>query len=293
MKSNLESGLQTLLDVEVAMLETWLSVQASNAESMANSYEIRECIYQLIGEPGETISELKDAAEIQRQLDRDLAPFMASHDYVGYFITDKTKEILAASHSELVGRDDVREYMAFLSRVMEGETVVSPPFESVVGIKVASGELRQQQPTMYVCAPIRNRNFQVVGALALQIRPEREFTRILQLGRFGDSGETYAFGKDGRIVSNSRFDDDLILLGLLPDEEESQSILKLQIRDPLGDMTAGYRPNIRRADLPLTKMAASAVEGNSAVDVNGYRDYRGVEVVGAWTWIPEFEIGVA
>ena len=181
-----------MLDVEVAMLETWLSVQASNAESMANSYEIRECIYQLIGEPGETISELKDAAEIQRQLDRDLAPFMASHDYVGYFITDKTKEILAASHSELVGRDDVREYMAFLSRVMEGETVVSPPFESVVGIKVASGELRQQQPTMYVCAPIRNRNFQVVGALALQIRPEREFTRILQLGRFGDSGETYA-----------------------------------------------------------------------------------------------------
>ncbi|MEC8506230.1 MAG: serine/threonine protein kinase [Planctomycetota bacterium] len=293
MKSNLESGLQTLLDVEVAMLETWLSVQASNAESMANSYEIRECIYHLIGEPGETISELKDAAEIQWQLDRDLAPFMASHDYVGYFITDKTKEILAASHSELVGRDDVREYMAFLSRVMEGETVVSPPFESVVGIKVASGELRQQQPTMYVCAPIRNRNFQVVGALALQIRPEREFTRILQLGRFGDSGETYAFGKDGRIVSNSRFDDDLILLGLLPDEEESQSILKLQIRDPLGDMTAGYRPNIRRADLPLTKMAASAVEGNSAVDVNGYRDYRGVEVVGAWTWIPEFEIGVA
>ena len=293
MKTNLESGLQTLLDVEVAMLETWLSVQASNAESMANSYEIRECIYQLIDEPGEPISELKDAAEIQRQLDRDLAPFMASHDYVGYFIADKTKKILAASQTELVGRDDVREYMAFLSRVMEGETVVSPPFESVVGIKVASGELRQQQPTMYVCAPIRNRNFQVVGALALQIRPEREFTRILQLGRFGDSGETYAFGKDGRIVSNSRFDDDLILLGLLPDEEDSQSILKLQIRDPLGDMTAGHRPNIRRADLPLTKMAASAVEGNSSVDVNGYRDYRGVEVVGAWTWIPEFEIGVA
>ena len=44
---------------------------------------------------------------------------------MGYFITDKTKKILAASHSEIVGRDDVREYMAFLSRVMEGETVVS------------------------------------------------------------------------------------------------------------------------------------------------------------------------
>lgn len=293
MKSNLESGLQTLLDVEVAMLETWLSVQASNAESMANSFEIRECIYQLIDEPGETISEVKENTEILRQLDRDLASFMTSHDYVGYFVVDKSKLVIAASEEELLGRNDIREYASFLSRVLEGETVVSPPFESVVGIKMASGERRQQQPTMYVCAPIRNRNFQVVGALALQIRPEREFSRILQLGRFGSSGETYAFGKDGRIVSNSRFDNDLILLGLLPDEADTQSILNLQIRDPLGDMTKGYRPNVRRSDLPLTKMAASAIEGKSDVNVSGYRDYRGVEVVGAWTWLPHFEIGIA
>ena len=293
MKSNLESGLQTLLDVEVAMLETWLSVQASNAESMANSYEIRECIYQLIDEPGESTGEVKEDREIIRQLDRDLSPFMTSHDYVGYFVVDKSKLIIAASEEELLGRDDIREYATFLSRVLEGETVVSPPFESVVGIKMASGERRQQQPTMYVCAPIRNRDFQVVGALALQIRPEREFTRILQLGRFGESGETYAFGKDGRIVSNSRFDDDLILLGLLPDEADTQSILNLQIRDPLGDMTQGYRPNVRRSDLPLTRMASSAIEGKSEVDVAGYRDYRGVEVVGAWKWLPDFEIGVA
>jgi hypothetical protein len=293
MKSNLESGLQTLLDVEVAMLETWLSVQASNAESMANSFEVRECIYQLIDEPGETIGEVKEASEILHQLDRDLASFMNSHDYVGYFVVDKSKLVIAASEKELLGRDDIREYASFLSRVLEGETVVSPPFESVVGIKMASGERRQQQPTMYVCAPIRNRNFQVVGALALQIRPEREFTRILQLGRFGSSGETYAFGKDGRIVSNSRFDNELILLGLLPDEADTQSILNLQIRDPLGDMTQGYRPDVRRSDLPLTKMAASAIEGKSEVNVSGYRDYRGVEVVGAWTWLPHFEIGIA
>ena len=32
---------------------------------------------------------------------------------------------------------------------------------------------------MYVAAPIRDANFQVVAALALRIRPEREFTRIL------------------------------------------------------------------------------------------------------------------
>jgi serine/threonine protein kinase len=39
-------------------------------------------------------------------------------------------------------------------------------------------------------------------------------------------------------------------------------------------------------------MAASAVAGNSGVDVQGYRDYRGVPVVGAWTWMPDSHLGV-
>ena len=79
---------------------------------------------------------------------------------------------------------------------------------------------------MFVAAPIRDDSFQVVGVLGLRIDPEQEFSRIMSLGRFGDSGETYAFDKDGRMVSNSRFDEDLILLGLLPDEDDSQSILQ-------------------------------------------------------------------
>jgi serine/threonine protein kinase len=40
-------------------------------------------------------------------------------------------------------------------------------------------------------------------------------------------------------------------------------------------------------------MAASAVSGGAGVDVDGYRDYRGVPVVGAWEWIPELDLGVA
>ena len=37
MKKNLSSGLQTLLNVEAAMLQNWFDVQESNAESMANA----------------------------------------------------------------------------------------------------------------------------------------------------------------------------------------------------------------------------------------------------------------
>jgi predicted Ser/Thr protein kinase len=94
-------------------------------------------------------------------------------------------------------------------------------------------------------------------------------------------------------VSNSRFDESLILLGLLPDQDNSHSILQLMVRDPGGDMTQGHRSTVRRRDLPLTRMAADAIAGNAGVDVAGYRNFLGVNVAGAWKWLPDANMGVA
>ena len=70
-------------------------------------------------------------------------------------------------------------------------------------------------------------------------------------------------------------------------------MLSIELRDPGVDMTTGERPAVRRAEQPLTRMAESAVAGKSGVDVAGYRDYRGVMVCGAWTWLPQYGFGVA
>jgi eukaryotic-like serine/threonine-protein kinase len=295
MKSNLRSQLQTLLNVQAAMVESWARVQTSNATTLANDPQVREGVYQLLAqsEPGQVPADAKAAVAAQQQLRKRLAPSLSSQGYVGYLIADKTRRIIASSYEDLVGRSDVPEYEGFLSRALEGETVVSPPFASVAVMKDESGRVRTGVPTMFVCAPVRDANFQVVAAVGLRLRPENEFTRIMQLGRIGDTGETYAFDKSGLLVSNSRFDEGLILLGLLPDQPNAHSIVTLQVRDPQGDMTAGYRPNMRRSELPLTRMAADAVAGKSGVDVDGYRDYRGSTVVGAWTWLPKYDIGVA
>jgi hypothetical protein len=71
------------------------------------------------------------------------------------------------------------------------------------------------------------------------------------------------------------------------------STLNVEIRDPGGNMIAGYRPETSLRARPLTRMAAAATSGQKGVDVDGYRDYRGVPVVGAWEWIPELDLGVA
>jgi eukaryotic-like serine/threonine-protein kinase len=40
-------------------------------------------------------------------------------------------------------------------------------------------------------------------------------------------------------------------------------------------------------------MAAAATKGLDGYDVDGYRNYRGVNVIGAWSWLPEYGLGVA
>ncbi len=295
MKDTLASQLQTLRKMETSMLVTWFETQLSNAETLANDPQIRKTTERMLSEATAVEVDDRQTAELtlRQELEDELGPGMSSHDYVGYFLVDSSSRIISSSYNELIGRENVPEYEDFLQRALDGKAVISPPFQSLVLMTDKEGKMRTGEPTMFVCAPVRDPNFKVIAALALKIRPENEFTRILQLGQIGESGQTYAFNEEGRMVSNSRFDEELMLLGLLPDEENSRSILKVQLRDPQGDMTDGHHPMVRRSELPLTKMASAAIMGRTEYDVNGYRDFRGVMVVGAWTWLPDYKLGVA
>ncbi len=302
---NLSSQMQTLLDVETAMLQTWFEVQESNAQSAANSLRVRELAYQLLDPPKLNNADAvagpaaameaasTSMSEVHSNLRHELSPIMSSHQYIGYILADKDRRICSATSPELLNRADISELEGLFVKTLEGETTVCPPFLSVDAIKDDTGKIRTGVPNMFVSAPIRDERFQVVGILAFQFRPELKFTEILQLGRMGETGETYAFDAKGQMISNSRFDSDLILTGLLTDRPGSHSLLNIDLRDPGVDMTSGERPALRRSEQPFTEMVASAIAGNSGVRVTPYRDYRGVSVVGAWKWLSKYDMGVA
>ncbi|MBX7166174.1 MAG: serine/threonine protein kinase [Pirellulales bacterium] len=298
MEYNLSGQLQTLLSVERSMLERWLHDQELFALMLAQDPQVRHAVVELLDAHDRAADADSNGAEAQRKvaelralLLKELEPGMSAHDFAAVAVADKRQQIVAANKVELIGRV-VPEYEPFLLRALAGHTTVSTPFASVVALEDVNGRKRTGVPTMFVCAPVRDDNFQIVGVLGLRIRPEAEFTRILQLGRIGASGETYAVDKDGLMVSNSRFDDQLILAGLIPDEEDSASIVRLLVRDPGGNIPGGYRPRVRRRDMPMTRPVAAVVSGTTGVEIQGHRDYRGVRSVAAWTWLPDYELGL-
>jgi len=178
-----------------------------------------------------------------------------------------------------------------LNKAFKGETVMVAPIWADAVLTSSSGVNSANIPTMFFVAPIKNLQGQIIATVARQIDPSQDFTRLIQLGRIGNTGETYAFGRYGKLLSEIRFEEDLRKAGLLGEGEKS--ILSVSVRDPGGDLTKGFAPSVPRYQQPLTLMAEQATKGKSGLNVQGYRDYRGVPVYGAWLWDDNLGVGLA
>jgi hypothetical protein len=222
----------------------------------------------------------------QARLRGSLQPILDKRGYIGIFVIAQGSISLASMRDSNVGSTNLLvDQGDFLPKVFAGQTLLSRPMYSDVLLPDATGKLVEGQPTMFVAAPVRDEHGAVIAALTFRIVPYRDFSRIARLGRFGETVDTYGFDRSGKLLTESLFHEQLEDIGLLaPDQHE---LLTLEIRDPGGNMVKGYRPQISRTEQPLTRMAIAAVSEKSGVDVDGYRDYRGVEVVGAWTWDDE------
>ncbi|MFT5424647.1 MAG: sigma-B regulation protein RsbU (phosphoserine phosphatase) [Phycisphaerales bacterium] len=143
---------------------------------------------------------------------------------------------------------------------------------------------------LLVAAPVYNETGTLIGGLILAADTEGPFTAILQRGRMGDSGESYAFNRLGQMVSESRFDDQLEQIGII--EPDQRSILNVALRDPGGNLTLGHTTSLPPEQLSLTHMADQATGGNSASNLDGYNDYRGVPVIGTWVWDDRIGLGI-
>ena len=283
--------LRLALEANSRAVELWMEAQEATARLVAENPRVLALAAELVaasGQQGMTDDALRARPE-QVEFRRLVISLALSHGQggglegvVGAALTDTAGRRLAALESDLVGvRHEAFGDEAIL-RVLAGEALVLLPVK-VQGKAAAGGAVRASRAEMSVAAPVRDARGDVFAVLAFRLRPEAEFTRMLDSSRFGESGETYAFDERGVALSESRFPDQLRSLGLIPSEAGEGAILNLHLRDPGGDLTRGFRPGSPPSSWPLSRALTEGLAGRPGMDTRGYRDYRGVTVAGAWT----------
>lgn len=110
-----------------------------------------------------------------------------------------------------------------------------------------------QKVILTAATPIKSQDGKTVGVLAFSIDAMEDFAELIQLGSLGTSGETYAVNQAGRLITRK-----------LP--------LKLK-KDGLNLLLSSMKQN------------------KTSYDLEGYSDYNGIKVVGAWVWDQELKLG--
>ena len=270
-------ALGRLLDTRVNALLTWMHLQREAARCVAEQPSIREAIATVCRNPAERAF----MPAIRSMLELELSEHQRALGALGVEVIHAGRSVLRLGAR--ARRDDA--FADFVRLLRRGAPATSVPLE---------GETERSAPNGLVLAGANVVGKREDGAyLLFAFDARRDFLRILAQPGPVPSAETYAFDVHGLMLSNSRFPEQLRRIGLLPPEPGVQTVRRLRVCDPGCNLLVSPSAPQGQRRKPLTRMAAAATAGEDGHDWVGYRDYRGVEVIGAWRWLADYGFGVA
>lgn len=257
-KNNLQKDLQVLENSAHKSLLAWIKERTLQTELQAKSPTLAKLTQALLLTNHDNA--LKNAP-LQLQLKTYLQPVLNKYGYLGFSIITKQSQIsLASSYIATIGKpSQLATNKDFFTGIASGQTSINYAqyFDTVVDDK----------PVMLVAAPIIV-DTQQIATLVFIINPELGFSNLFMQGGIDDSTESYAFDKQGRFLSKSRFEAQLRKTGLLG--FSNSSILTIKRRSSKNELSE-----------------------KSGIDLEGYRNYRDLRVVGTWLWDKSLNLGIA
>jgi serine/threonine-protein kinase len=294
------AGLQTVLEAEANALQLWVENRKTHVEQWSKDERVRRYAAALVAlARGGGSNEALWSAPARAALNATLDPVLRGSGAVSFNVVDTNGRLVATQRREYIGRRiSPGSFLGQLYEVFKGRVEFIRPHLEKDRVEGAPA-VAPARPVVWVEAPIADERGQVIAALGFSYPADGEFARILSVARPGQTGETYAFDEDGLMLSESRFVAELRKAGLAP--EGAGAVLRVQARDPGGDLAAGHKPDVDWAALPLTRLAALAVASRGKPDaaerlgvvLEPYRNYRGVEVIGAWKWLSDLDMALA
>ena len=290
--SEVEYNLQTLLASTHQRLFFWVDYELSSLQQVGRNHELVDLVEQLLVLPRDKESLLE--ATLQAKVRKFFSDREGEPGSFGFFIIAPDKISLSSRRDANIGAINIIQLQrpALLEKVLQGESVFVPPIRSDVFFEQkSSSSIADKPPTMFFAAPVVNSNNQVIAIITKRVNFNGEFSSILSAGFIGHSGETYAIDKTGLLLSNVRFETQLRDIGLITQDQDAS--LNVRIADPGTNLLNAKNPVTPDANWPLTLMSAGISNKQSGFNLEGYNDYRGVQVVGSWLWDENLDMGLA
>jgi len=265
LKEEIIKNLEIAVHKQAELVTQWMETCINDAQSIAHNPII---IMAIQAAQGET-----ERGELLKYLD--------TMDYFGYLwkeygqkeisVADRNGTIRIASKKELVGTNISTK--DFFRTAMEGIFFTSNIIPSDIPIENETGTPETGVPTMLVAAPVKDTLNTIIGAVSMRI-PVSEMNALMRNIHLGKTGETYLVNAQGYMLTESRFTEDL----KRQQQIKNRSALELKLVDPVTGV--------------MTKGVSECIKGAEGFHADGYADYRGIQVLGFWQWMPDYGWGV-
>ncbi len=259
LKNVIMADLEVIGHKQSELVSTWMRERMKDAIVVAGNPYMAKC--------AKITKKDKDYKDFVRYLDL----IVAEYGYKGAFVINDKGLVTIATSEEDVGRDISK--MDFFKHAVQGKTFVSGVVPSKIPLINEYEEKEVGLPTMVIATPLKDKDGVINGVVSLRVHVAI-LSNLMLSYTFGTTGETYLVNKDGYMLTESRFTEQLRKKGII----RKRSALELVLIDPeTNELTYGVK---------------QCIAGKDGSDATGYNDYGGIPVLGVWQWLPEFNWGV-
>ena len=297
------ASLRAVLESKVDALRVWAGTKRAEAERWAADPEVAEAVRRLEAQSRAGAKrEALWASPARVQFVNALAPFFVDRDSVAINAVEREGRIIATRVESHIGARVGPSVLADLAPVFKGETrFISPRPERERIPEV--GRSAYDRPIAWFASPVRASDGRIIAALELGLYADTRFAGLFGLGWLTESESTvegYAFDESGLLLTKARYFLQLRDAGLLP-PGATTAAFNVRLRDPGVELMRGELPPPDLGARALTPLVERAIASRTDADsrahegvlLEPYRNYVGLEVIGAWRWLPEYDMGIA
>ena len=285
-RDELRVSLKRTLDRTTGVVSAWIDARTDFVRRLAAHPKLN----QAMTAPLRSDAQLTDQEfqTLKNQVETAIWPDTET-DTPGLFaIVNRQNTIVLATRENEITQQIGAEAQEIIARVWEQETVFVPARPN----GWLTGGDDRSAAFIWVSTPLRVPDSDEIRGALFVAADAKNFSDLCIQARTGVSGETYAFDRTQYLLTQSRFEDMLReQLNLLSASENS--MLNVRLLDPgVNLLAADYPDNVEQLQPILPVRRALFGDEPEGLALEGHRDYRGIPVVGAWTWLEEYNLGL-